>query len=308
MSNTTITYLQHHEIDFEKWDRCIAGSFNGNAYAWSWYLNYVSVHWDALVFGDYLYVMPLVWNKKYGWQYIYQPFFTQQLGVFSVFPTDQEMVISFLQNIPPKFRLVEMSLNYQNIPPAGSFAVKSNITYHLPLGNTAEAIRKKFSTNTRRNIKKAGAHQLVISSFYNTGEFIAFTKNNLQDKSPEIKDIHYQNLKKIVGHAIYHRQGEIYAAFNTRNQLVAAAFFIRSHQKIIYLAASSSGEGIDKKAMFLLVDHFIENHAGTDLTLDFEGSNIPGVARFYEGFGARAVHYFSIRRDTLPWFIRLFKR
>jgi hypothetical protein len=61
----------------------IARSFNGIVYAYSWYLDIVSPGWDALVKDDYKSVMPLTWRKKYGIKYLYQPFFTQQLGVFS---------------------------------------------------------------------------------------------------------------------------------------------------------------------------------------------------------------------------------
>ena len=307
MINPEIKYLQHSEIDIEKWDRCIASSLNGIVYAWPWYLDRICDQWDALIFGDYLYVMPLVWNKKFGIPYIYQPFFTQQLGVFSAFPVDKEMVNSFLHSIPKKYQLVEMNLNYQNIPTSSDISTKPNITYHLSLKNPIETILEDFSTNTKRNIKKAKDKQLLVSPIFNIDEFISFTKNNLQDKSPEVKHTHYQNLKRVIGYAIYHQYGELLGVFDSRNQLIAATFFVWSNNKVIYLASSSSDEGSKCKAMFLLVSHFIEKHAGENLILDFEGSNIPGIARFYEGFGAKPVSYFSVKRNTLPWYIRILK-
>ncbi len=308
MYNTGIKYLQHSEIDFEKWDRCIAVSINGIVYAWSWYLNRICDGWDALIYGDYLYVMPLVQKKKYGIPYIYQPFFTQQLGVFSAFPANPEMVNSFLYAIPEKFRLVEMNLNYQNVPADGEILARSNITYHLSLAQSAESLRNGFSTNTGRNIKKAREQNLLVSPFDNIDEFIAFTRNNLLKKSPEIKTVHYQNLKRVISYALYSRLGELFGVFNPQNKLVAASFFVWSNRKAIYLAASSSPEGTEKKAMFLLIDHFIESRAGEELILDFEGSNIPGVARFYQGFGAHAVSYLSVRRNTLPWYVQIFRK
>lgn len=307
MNNSEIKYISHQEIDIEKWDRCIADSINGIVYAKSWYLDRICEKWDALVFGDYLYVMPLVWNKKFGVLYIYQPFFTQQLGVFSKFVVHKEMVNAFLHAIPEKYRLVEMNLNYQNIPTSRRIHTKPNITYHLSLENPFKQLKENFSTNTKRNIKKAKDHQLSVSSLYNIDEFIGFTKKNLQKKSPEIKTKHYECLKKIIGYAVYYQLGELIGVFNHENQLVASVFFVRSNSKIIYLAASSSEEGTDKKAMFLLINHFIETHSNKNMVLDFEGSNIPGVARFYEGFGAHPVSYFSIRRNTLPWYIQIFK-
>ena len=300
MNNSGIRYLQHDEIDFGKWDRCIANSINGIVYANSWYLDRVCDRWDALVYGDYLYVMPLVWRRKFRISYVYQPFFTQQLGVFSAFQVDPEMMSSFLYTIPKNFRLVEMNLNSGNFPVTGNGWIKENTTYHLLLDHPVETLREQYSENTLRNLKKAGQQKLFAAPVHNVDEFIAFTKNNLQEKSLYIKPFHYQNLKRLISHALYHHQGELAGVFNSENQLVAAVFFVWSNRKVIYLAASSSGEGYDKKAMFLLIDHFIERHAGNELILDFEGSNIPGVARFYEGFGAHPVSYFSVRRNTLP--------
>jgi hypothetical protein len=53
--------------------------------------------------------------------------------------------------------------------------------------------------------------------------------------------------------------------------------------------------------MFLLIDSFIREHAGQALTLDFEGSNDPNVARFYKSFGAAECNYYKITINRLPW-------
>jgi hypothetical protein len=78
-----INYIKHKDVDTEKWDRCIEQSVNGIIYAFSWYLDIVCDEWDALVDDDYESVFPLVKRKKFGINYIYPPFFTQQLGLFS---------------------------------------------------------------------------------------------------------------------------------------------------------------------------------------------------------------------------------
>ena len=46
-------------IDKKHWDDCISKSFNGNVYAWSWYLDIVHPKWEALVENDYERVMAL---------------------------------------------------------------------------------------------------------------------------------------------------------------------------------------------------------------------------------------------------------
>jgi hypothetical protein len=44
------------------------------------------------------------------------------------------------------------------------------------------------------------------------------------------------------------------------------------------------------------------------MTLDFEGSNIPGIARFYKGFGALPQTYYSLHQNRLPKLLQIFKK
>jgi hypothetical protein len=60
--------------------------------------------------------------------------------------------------------------------------------------------------------------------------------------------------------------------------------------------------------MFLLIDDFIRQNAESNLILDFEGSNIQGIARFYAGFGAEPQTYLSVRINRLPWLLRILKK
>ncbi len=79
-----IRHLPHSSIDKQKWDACISDSRNRIPYALSWWLDAVCPGWDALVQDDYLAVMPLTHGHKFGIDYLYQPYFTQQLGIFSL--------------------------------------------------------------------------------------------------------------------------------------------------------------------------------------------------------------------------------
>ena len=65
---------------------------------------------------------------------------------------------------------------------------------------------------------------------------------------------------------------------------------------MIYLCPISNEYGKQRSAMFLIVNQIIIDYQDTDTTLDFEGSRIEGIARFYRGFGAKLEPYFLIRR------------
>jgi len=308
MNNPKIRFINNQDIDRDKWDQCISISPFGIAYAYSWYLDRICSHWDALIWGDYLYVMPLVNSKKFGISYVYQPFFTQQLGVFSHFTPEPEIVNQFLHAIPRRFKLTDMKLNLGNKPGSSMFLIQPNTTFHLQLDSGIDPIRTNYNANTKRNIQKAIQHKVFISPVYDMIQFLKFTQENLKEKSPEIKAKHYAAFQKVISHALYNQFGEIYGAWDSGNNLVAAVFFLHSTQKSIYLAATSNEDGIKQSAMFLLIDTFIQNYSGKNRVLDFEGSNIAGIARFYAGFGAQPQTYYSIHQNRLPKLLQLFKK
>src|SRR3972149_10763281 len=101
-----IHYLKHNEIDKQKWDNCIDTCVNNIIYAYSWYLDIVCPDWNALVKNDYEYIMPLTAGKKYGIEYLYPPYFAQQLGVFSKEKISQEFVEEFLNSIPSDYKFM----------------------------------------------------------------------------------------------------------------------------------------------------------------------------------------------------------
>jgi len=93
-----IRHLTHKEINQKKWDTAIDQAVNGQSYAYAWYLDCVAENWDALVADDYAYIMPLPWNAKWlGVKQIYQPIFTQQLGIFGKEKPTKEIILSFLK-------------------------------------------------------------------------------------------------------------------------------------------------------------------------------------------------------------------
>ena len=57
-----------------------------------------------------------------------------------------------------------------------------------------------------------------------------------------------------------------------------------------------------------MIDHFIQEHAGKKLLLDFEGSDIKNLAWFYRSFGATEEKYPGIKLNRLQPILKLFKQ
>jgi hypothetical protein len=90
--------------------------------------------------------------------------------------------------------------------------------------------------------------------------------------------------------------------------VLASAVFFYSHQRAYYILPGNHPDGRKAGASHLLIDAFIKDHAGSDLVLDFEGSDVPGLQFFYASFGAVEEPYTAIRHNRLPLFLRWMKK
>lgn len=299
-----IRFLQHDMIDTARWDDCISNAVNGNLVAFSWYLNIVSPGWCALVEGDYESVFPLPVSSRNGIKYMMQPYFSQQLGLFSRALPLEDMVAVFLNNIPSEYRYIDINLNsFNRVPKAEN--VSEMINLELDLSGDYGTISAGYQSNLQRNLKKASQNKLQISTTVKPEELISLFRANKGQDLKNLQNDQYNLIKQIAGESISKGTGEIWGVYNENNELAAGILWVRSHQKAVFLFSALSDTGKKSNAMPWLIDLYISQHAGKSLTLDFEGSNNPGLARYYSSFGAKKVTYQRYIHNSLPYPMRL---
>jgi len=304
---SVLGYLKHNEIDKVKWDNCISRSVNEHICARSWYLDIVSPKWDALIEGDYEAVMPLTWKKKFGIYYLHQPYFAQQLGVFSTRQISEDIIKEFIKGIPKKFKFIQICLNESNMPGNSSSGVNNNFNYKLDISGPYSEIYDSYSRNCKRNLKKAVNAQLTIDENITAVQFAEFVKANLGDKLTELNKRNYTTLKKVLETSLENGAGKIYRVLTRDNKLCAVGSFLFSSKRCIFSVCASSVEGRSSHAMYFLVDHAIKNNSNKNRVFDFSGSNIKGIAYFNSTFGAKPIEYPYIYRNNLPRIIRFLK-
>lgn len=293
-----IHYLKHHQIDKARWDRCISKAVNGRVYACSWYLDLVCPGWEALVEEDYTSVFPLTSRWK-GIYYLYQPFFAQQLGLFSSEILTVDKLHEFIAAIPRRFRFIEIHLNTLNKPEENLVRVIPRINYELDLISPYEHLVKQYHQNTIRNLKKAKEQKVTIDRRTETDELVTLFMENFGEREGKLRFRDYEVMRHVIEYCRKNNKGFQLGAFSADGKLSAAAFFIREGTRIYYLFAASAMSARENGAMFLLIDSVIRENAAQNFTFDFEGSNDPGVGRFYQGFGASAVTYPMIRINRI---------
>ena len=282
-----ISFVKRAALDVEKYDSCIENSIQSRIYAFSWYLDIVADHWDVLVLNDYEAVMPLPWKQKFGLKYITQPYFCQQLGIFSVEKISKEIQLQFIKKIPLQFLKVALVLNSQNM--LIGQPIKKNL--FLQLNKNHELLRKKFSKGRKHAIKVAEKNQLMVAET---------SIQSLIDIQKELYQYEFSEKKliKLSKQVLQQNTGEVVGVFKDE-VLLGGAFFLFQKERIVYLFSAFTEKGRELQAASFLLNYMLKKNENSLLIFDFEGGNISNIATFYNSFGAEEETYSLVTRILL---------
>ena len=277
-----IQYIKRQHLDVDKYDACIESSVQSRIYAFSWYLDIVADNWDVLVLGEYKAVMPIPWKQKYLLKYISQPFFCQQLGVFSKEITSQELQDEMSKCIPKKFVKISLNFNSDN-----SFTVKNVVlmkNYILELNDTYEMLFKSFSKGRKHAVKVGEKNNLSVKNT-TVVELI-----NIKNKFYDYQGFSESKLIEICNYILKTNCGLVLGVYKD-DVLIGGGVFLISNNRITYLFSAFNAEGRKFQAASFLIKSIIERNENSNFILDFEGGNLPNIATFFKSFVAKREDY-----------------
>ncbi|MGB0166131.1 MAG: hypothetical protein ACPF8V_04685 [Luteibaculum sp.] len=283
------------EIDTEAWENCLnTGDFR-TVYAHYWYLDAIcNFHWEALIFGDYEKVFPLPVNRKLlGFKQVYQPALCQQLGLFGkdITQTELEKAIHFIKK---RYLRVNTNINHHNLELlAGSESIWPKTNMLLDLNRDYEEIQQGYSKALRKRIRK-WKQVLAVRTVLDVAGLCRFYFENLNSKLQVPISVQKQ-IEHLLNAVIQNNRGEILEVINEQGEPICMGFFIKDFGRIYNVFGASNTEGREKHAMAVLLDFMVENNSRKAQFLDFEGSEIEGVATFFSSFGTQIEKYGVLR-------------
>ena len=300
-----IRFIPHNLINTTMWDSCIETSINGCIFAYSWYLNYACVEWNALIASDYKYIMPLPVVKKGGLKIIENPPFIEYLGIFSAFTLNPEIKEAFFAAIPKEYKYIHLLMN--------KYSINKNLENHtefqwtraleIDLISNYNLTRKKYSLelieklNYNKSFNFVSGIQLIdLLQLYNKNSSFA---------SIQLKNDHLSRLRKICMHALRESSADIVGAYDNRNNLWAAILFVSSHNKAhpVFYVHIKNAENMFFYEM--LLDFFIRKHSEKNLNLCiFENSRNNLILNNFGGFHSQ---YPLWIKKKLPFYLRFLK-
>ncbi|MDF2435697.1 MAG: hypothetical protein K0Q95_73 [Bacteroidota bacterium] len=302
-----IRYVEHNRIDRSKWDKCIDASEHGNIFVCSWYLDTVAGPWEALVFNDYDAVFPIAPAAKFGLNYLYQPFFTRYFGVYSKSRVTAEVTTSFLNNIPEKFRYMEFCFHESQSINGSGFELKEKVFQELDLSLPYEKLHSGFKDNGKRSIKKAVKSAHIIKEGITGSEVVDLFKKTKGNELEVFDTEDYKKLVSLMNNCTEQGFSESFGIYSEKGELSAAAFFMRYRNRYVFLKSGLTDEGKNNGHMYLIFDTFLRKHAESGYILDFGGSSVASVARFYKNFGAKDCVYLQVKKNKLPTLVKWLK-
>jgi hypothetical protein len=297
-------WLSRAQIDDADWNARVAAFCGGSAgYMHTAYLDAVAPAWGALLFADGG-LFP-IWPRGWGpLRQCRQPWFVQHLAVLP----PSECPISSGQNRPSARELAErltharlavlkgaslLEFQVDEPPPladqvpAGWQAI-GRTTYRLPIDSAdSQATRAGYSGHHRRLIRPIDG--LHYGKTNNPDPFLRLFVAQVAGKAgltaEQIRSLG-RLLKSLLGN-----QHAVLWTLMREQELLCGCVLLRSGDRLVYQLAGSSGASMQMGGMHRLVDHILHRPEYRGLTLDFEGSDLTGLQRFYSGFGARPHTY-----------------
>jgi hypothetical protein len=286
-----IKYYKRTDIDSEKWDACIRNASNGLIYSYSFYLDALCDQWDALIMNDYEAVMPLPWRKKWGIRYVYQPPFIQRLGVFG--NLDPDLINIFYKQACKHFQFLHYNVSEQiNI---SKIKMKRRQNFTVNLNEEYNEIKSAYTKECLLNIKKAKERGCHFSENVCPDELIKNYRLAYGSKNSVLKDKDYSSFLKLLKESEERNAVELLGVKNSEGSIIYTAAIFNDEKRLYYVLGAPNDQGRQKRATYFFIDYLLQSNCGQPRFFDFEGSDIPNVAAFYQKFGPQKEYYYELK-------------
>jgi hypothetical protein len=292
-----IQYLKRHEINTVKWDNCVDTAVNGLVYGYSYYLDALCSNWDGLVLDDYAAVMPLPWRKKWGIRYVYHAPFLQRLGIYGNNIT-ADAVNVFYNIAIREFPYINFTVSPP--APATSSRLKQRTNFFIDLNKPYAQIAAAYTEECRANITKAKKRGCTFTDNLPPEFIIKLYHEAYGHLQVRNSTETFERMLRLLADASRGGSVRLCGVTDASGNVVFGAAIFLDARRLYYVLGAPTETGRQKRATYFFIDHLLKSYAGQHLLFDFEGSDLPNVATFYQKFAPETERYFQITINRLP--------
>ena len=184
---------------------------------------------------------------------------------------------------------------------------KQGANYILDLSYDYNSIAGNYQNILTKNLrisKKNNLTYLYTSDYRNC---IHLYRKYYGDRIPHVTNEDYQNFRDLCEYAIENDGLICRQVANEEGELLATILLLKDEKRLYNLMNITPPAGRKMCANHFLIDAIIDEFSESNLLLDFEGSDLPGVEAFYKSFGATNQPYYKLKYNNLPWPINILK-
>ena len=288
-------FISSKDLNKQKWNELVSKN-DGKIFSYSYYFDSNSKNWGAFVNEDYSKGLAVAYNKIFGVKIIYPPIFGKYFEFFGLNSTE----------------ISELFLKIQSTFKIATFHTIENIEADFKKFKLQEKkfqIRDssgKLNTLSKRMIRKAETNGIVIlETPYE--EILPIINAELIFKLKNIENGVYEKLEKLL-HVLSEKKMLISKGIYENEKLVGGLCFCETKTEILYLTGVSEESARTNGGMYLCMNSLIEHSISENKIIDFGGSDIENIRRFYLSLGGIDVNYFSISWDFSPFWFKAIRK
>jgi hypothetical protein len=255
--------------------------------------------WDALLIHDPVsnaeIAIPYFITRIRGLSAIVSPPATQWVQLLSGPGQELNFHPSVLEHFP-KSSIFDLSIKTgkENVLEGKGFSAMIHYSYVSSFHDVVEKMKGGYNEGLRRNLKQAEKiFDLQESDDVRT--FISLCKTTYAQRSMKPPWWFVEKLPAITALLIKEKKGSLSFVFKN-GQAIAAMLTGWDNHADFYLAGGRLATDEGTSAHALLLDRAVTQAHGRGNDFDFEGSMVPGIANFFQSFGAHPFPYTRIRR------------
>ncbi|MFN0037378.1 MAG: GNAT family N-acetyltransferase [Saprospiraceae bacterium] len=313
------TLVAGKDLNPVQWDAFVAQSPQGNIYHCHAYLSHLLPGWEAVAIeegGLIVAAFPFESHKKWGLRYALQPHFAQYLGILFAQKSDQvyknlefqKKAIQLIHEaLPPDVRFFHFSFAPEfeyDLPLIWlGWQHRMRYTYWVDISGGYESFLQSCASHVRREIKKAEAAGLTIKAENKPETVVEILKTAKPEATRSIAPHFFEALCKNSRHFFETQQSCSLIAYDGERPVAGIVYFFFKN-KIIYYQGSTLPEYKNSGAMTRIIAESVRMFGANHQFLDFDGSMIEPIERFFRGFGAFPVRYGVFTLNRLPGWAR----
>lgn len=283
-------FIQRYDINVNKWDELVQKN-QGLCYHYSWYLDATAKNWGVYTNADYTAGVAVSYNKVLGFKILYPLLFGRTLQFFGMSHHEIEHLV---QQMKADFPIGQIQLETPLREPA------DEIKTYQTLEKTV------FNKLTKRMLQKAERNQIAIVEFP-WQQSVHLVEQELAGKVKMLRGENLQRLRNLL--SALEQQNKLISIAMVKDKLcLGALYMVVDDKRLLYLKGAATAEIKQQGGMYLAMSQQIQFALSKGLTFDFGGSSVPGIKRFFNGFGGEDQQYCVYQWNEAPFWFTIMRK